>query len=140
MSGLKPTHKYDDIIHLSRPVSGRRAPMSMIDRGAQFSPFAALTGYEGVIRETARLTDADTVLADGGEAILDAQLRELERRLAEAPAAEFTYFRPDERKAGGSYIKTRGIVKRIDAYSRRILLTDGQAIPLSRLYAIEILE
>lgn len=140
MGEIKKTHKYDDIIHLHRPVSGRRAPMSMIDRGAQFSPFAALTGYDGVIQETARQTDACTDLAEGGEALLDEQLREIERRIGETPKVTFTCFQPDEWKAGGKYVRITGNVKKIDSYKRAVILTDRQELPICMIFGIEILE
>ena len=54
---MEITHKYDDIIHLPHHVSETRAHMPMLDRAAQFSPFAALTGYDAAVVETARLTD-----------------------------------------------------------------------------------
>ena len=64
---MKITHKYDDIIHLPRSVSGKRSPMSLYDRAAQFSPFAALTGYDAVIEESGRLTDRCIELDEGGK-------------------------------------------------------------------------
>ena len=47
---------YDDIIHLPHHVSQNHPQMPMLDRAAQFAPFAALTGYEAAVGETARLT------------------------------------------------------------------------------------
>ena len=140
MSQLKPTHKYDDIIHLSRPVSVRHAPMPMADRGAQFSPFAALTGYDDVIVETGRLTDRQTVLAEGAEAELDEKLRQLEARLPDRPTVIITYFQPDYRKAGGSYPAAVGAVKKIDQCHRVILMTDGREIPMDLLYDMSLPE
>ena len=140
MAQLKPTHKYDDIIHLSRPVSTRHAPMSMTDRGAQFSPFAALTGYDDVIAEAGRLTDQQTVLAEGAEAVLDETLRQLEERLPERPAVCLTCFRPDDRKSGGSYEEIVGRLKKIDLCHRVLLLTDGREIPMDFLYDIALEE
>ena len=140
MAQLKPTHKYDDIIHLSRPVSARHAPMSMVDRGAQFSPFAALTGYDDVITEAGRLTDQRTFLAEGAEAVLDEKLRQIEARLPERPRVFITCFRPDERKAGGSYEEMTGNVKKIDLCHRVILLTDGREIPMDFFHDIALEE
>ena len=133
MSGLIQTHKYDDIIGLSRPVSGRHARMSMVSRGAQFSPFAALTGYDGGIRESARLTEQDTVLAEGGIAMVDQALRLLSQRLEERPTVTLTWFRPDDRKSGGCTCRTTGIVKKIDLYARCLILEDGQQISFDTL-------
>lgn len=126
--------KYDDIIHLSRPKS-RRAKMSMVDRGAQFSPFAALVGYEAVIQETARLTDAQTELSDSSKELLDRKLHEL-LEMPEVEAA-FVCFFPDERKDGGSFVTIRGKVKKIDAYSHTVVLTDGREIDIEAIRAID---
>jgi len=135
---LRDTHKYDDIIHLSRPASGKRARMSNYDRAAQFSPFAALTGFEDAIEETGRLTDRKIELDEGGKELLDLQMQEVLAALETCPRVQITWFRYDERKAGGSYVTTTGCVKRIDTYTGKILLTDGQAIPLEAVYAITI--
>lgn len=136
MSGLIQTHKYDDIIALSRPVSGRHARMSMVARGAQFSPFAALTGYDGVIQETARLTEQDTVLAEGGIAMVEEALQLLSQRLEERPTITLVWFRADSRKSGGCICRTTGIVKKIDLYARSLILEDGQQICFDTLKEI----
>ena len=135
---LRDSHKYDDIIHLSRPASGKRARMSNYDRAAQFSPFAALTGFEDAIEETGRLTDRKIELDEGGKELLDLQMQKVLAALETCPRVQITWFRYDERKAGGSYVTTTGCVKRIDTYTGKILLTDGQAIPLEAVYAITI--
>lgn len=130
---LLDTHQYDSIIDLPRPDFGRHAHMSMVDRGAQFSPFAALVGYDAVIEETARLTEQDTDLAEGGIAMLDEALRQLNDRLAERPTVRITWFRPDSRKSGGSTRTTEGIVKKIDLYTGALILEDGQQIGFEML-------
>lgn len=134
---LKETHKYDDIIHLSRPKSGRRAGMSNYDRAAQFSPFAALTGFEAAIEETGRLTDRRIELDEGGKQLLDEQMQAVLEVIQTQPKVKILWFRYDERKAGGTYISTTGHVKKIDTYTGKILLTDGQAIPLGEIFSIE---
>ena len=109
--------KYEDIIGLSRPVSKKHPPMSRENRAAQFAPFAALTGFEGAIKEAARVT---------GEKIeLDEKLKVL---LREKTPALFTYFQKDEQKEGGAYITVSGIVKKKDAYTHKIVLEDGTGI------------
>ncbi|MBQ2854223.1 MAG: hypothetical protein IJE81_01985 [Oscillospiraceae bacterium] len=133
---LKETHKYDDIIHLSRPDTGRRARMSNYDRAAQFSPFAALTGFEAAIEETGRLTDAPIELDEGGKQLLDEQMRAVLEAIDIQPEVTVTWFRYDERKAGGAYVHTTGYVKKIDGYTGRILFTDGQTIPLGEIISI----
>lgn len=135
---LQETHKYDDIIHLSRPVSPRRSRMTNYDRAAQFSPFAALTGYDAVIEETARLTDSRIELEEGRKEELNDALLHIRERLGEAPRVRLTYFCYDERKAGGAYVTAAGQVKKLDDHSRSILLTDGRAIPIDEVIDIEI--
>ena len=94
--------KYADIINASRPRSALHSPMARIDRAAQFAPFSALTGYEAAVEETARLTDPRTELAEDESARLDAALRRLAADERDSPV-RITYFRPDNRKAGGDY-------------------------------------
>ena len=134
---MNRTHKYDDIIDLPRPVSGKRSPMSNYDRAAQFSPFAALTGYDGVIQETARLTDREIELADGGRQILEEQLQKLRACLDRQPRVVLTCFQPDARKQGGAYVTVTGHLKKIDPHSRCLVLLEGEMVPLERIYRIE---
>lgn len=129
--------KYDDIIHLSRPVSIRHTPMSRYDRAAQFSPFAALTGYDGVIEETARLTDRQVELDESGKAELDEKLREIRENIARMPKVTVTYFREDGRKDGGTYITVTGKVKKIDLYTGTLVFLDGTGIDIGQIYGIE---
>ena len=136
---MKPTHKYDDIINLPRPVSKKRSPMSNDDRAAQFSAFAALTGYDAVIEETARLTDTQIELDEGGKALLDEQLQAIRERLSENPEVKLRVFCPDSRKQGGAYQKITGHVKKIDPVSRVLVLAEGEVIPIDRIYGIECL-
>jgi len=135
---MKITHKYDDIIDMPHHVSPKRSKMSNYDRAAQFSPFAALTGYDGVIRETARLTDTKIELDEGGKALLDEKLRALLEIIEEQPRASFTCYQPDERKLGGAYVTLSGRVKKIDPITRSVILTDGTLIPIDRIYGIEL--
>ncbi len=125
-------HPYDDIIRLPHHVSKARPQMSMHDRAAQFSPFAALTGYEDAVGEAARLTDEKTSLSEAQQAILDRKQRLLTDALArhEQPDIRITYFQKDAKKAGGSYVTATGSLKRIDAYGRTLNLANGQRIPL----------
>ena len=134
---MQPTHKYDDIIHLTRPVSGKRSPMSNYDRAAQFSPFAALTGYDAVIAETGRLTDQCIELDEGGKALLDEQMQRIQAHLAQQPLVKFRIFCPDNRKAGGAYAQIAGHVKKIDPVSRCVVLAEGNVISIDRIYGIE---
>ena len=136
---MKETHRYDDIIQLSRPVSKKRSPMSNFDRAAQFSPFAALTGYDAVIAETGRLTDTRIELDEGGKALLDEKIQTIREHLEEHPAVKLTVFCPDSRKSGGAYETITGNVKKIDPVARILVLTGGEVIPVDRIYGIECL-
>ena len=119
---------------LPHPVSRKHTQMSMHDRAAQFAPFAALTGFEDLVEERARLTEGRRELDEGEKAALDERLRVIGARL---PAdAEITYFVPDERKAGGAYVTLRGRVKRLDPIARMIHMEDGTAVPVEDLYAV----
>ena len=126
--------KYDDIINLPYPQKPQR--MSNYNRAAQFSPFAALTGFEAAIAETARLTDCKVELDEGGKALLDEKLRLIEESIQESPEVIVTYFKPDLRKFGGAYIRKSGRVKKLDAYSRSVIFTDGTAIRIEDISEI----
>ena len=130
-------HKYDDIIDLPHHVSATRPRMSMIDRAAQFSPFAALTGYDAAIKETGRLTDERIELSEESRAALDIKQQLLMDNLADRPVVSVTYFVPDERKSGGAYVTVTGQVKKIDEFARLLILTDGVKIPLDEVLDLE---
>lgn len=129
---------YDDIIHLSHPVSWTRKRMSMIDRAAQFSPFAALTGYDAAIREAGRLTENPIDLGMDAEAILNEKIRLLAQNLEKRPQISVTYFVPDTRKSGGSYVTVTGAVRKIDPYEETLLMEDGTAVRFRRIYDISM--
>lgn len=130
-------HKYDDIIGLPHHVSATRPRMSMIDRAAQFSRFQALTGYGAAIQETGRLTDRKIELSEDERIVLDMKQQILLDNIRECPDVSITYFIPDERKAGGSYVTVTGNVKKIDDYQRLLILTDRAQIPLDEIVDIE---
>ena len=104
----KEGHKYDDIIMLPHHVSKRHPQMSPLNRAAQFSPFAALTGHEDAIQETARLTDSFVEMDESRKSQLDGQLGLIRDNLDAQPEIEVTYFQPDEKKSGGAYLAPRG--------------------------------
>ena len=133
--------KYDDIIHLSRHVSQTHAQMPLSARAAQFSAFAALTGFDAAVSETARLTEARVELDRDALEALDGTMRALLEKLSSGavPEAEIRYFVPDERKDGGRYETLRGAVEKIDEYERRLLLSDGQKLSLEDIVSIELL-
>ena len=125
---------YEDIIDL--PYPQKRPRMSNYARGAQFSPFAALTGFEAAIEETARLTDRKIELDEGGKALLNEKLRKIEEEIYDRPEITVTYFRPDLRKVGGAYVQKRGRVKKLDAYLRAVVFTDGMTVPIEDISEI----
>ncbi len=121
-------NRYDDIIDLPHHVSLSRPHMERSDRAAQFSPFAALTGYESAVKETARLTDQRVELDENEREALDKKLAVLAARLGEQPEITVTYFVADERKEGGSYVTARGRVKKIQSYEGMLIFEDGERI------------
>lgn len=129
--------KYDKIINLPHHVSFTRPQMSMIDRAAQFSPFAALTGYDAAVKETARLTEQQIELDEYEKAALDQRILLLQEHLKELPEVTITYFVPDERKDGGKYVSTAGIVKKIDIYAKQIMLAGKSKISIENILSIE---
>ena len=131
------TGPYDDIIDLPYPVSATRPRMSIANRAAQFSPFAALTGYDAAISETARLTSERIELDEGDIAILDGKLSILKDMIADHPDIAVTYFQADKKKAGGSYVTVSGAVKKIDDYEGAIVLMNGKKITIEDIIGIE---
>lgn len=129
--------KYDDIINLPHPTSQKRPRMSVQDRAAQFSPFAALTGYDAAIRETARLTEERIELNEYEQAVLDQRITLLQEHLKDLPEVTITYFQPDERKEGGKYRSLTGAVKKIDSYERQLVLADKSKIPIESILNLE---
>lgn len=134
---MKRTHKYDDIIDLPHPVSEHRVKMPIADRAAQFSPFAALTGYDDVICETARLTDFQTDLDETEIMLLNEKLQRIGELIMETPKITVTWFRCDDRKSGGAYVSYTGRVKKVDEYHKTIVFTDETIIPIRFIYHIE---
>ena len=127
---------YEDIMHLSRPVSTRHLPMSMHDRAAQFSPFAALTGYDAAIEETARLTDHQAELAESSKDVLDKKIRAIQDIIDTMPEVTVTFFEPDLHKAGGAYRTITGRVKKIDEYNKALIFQDETAVQFWQLHDI----
>ena len=130
------TGPYDDILHLPHPTSKRHPRMPIVDRAAQFSPFAALTGHRAAIEETARVTDRRIELDEDAKEQLDQTLQLLLERIDEQPEITVTWFSPDKKKAGGQYHTATGKLKRIDTQESRFILTDGNQIPLEDLLEI----
>ena len=134
---LETEQKYADIINQSRPISPKHPPMSMLNRAAQFSPFAALTGYDAAVKETARLTDEKIVLDEYAKSMLSDRLQIIAEHIDDLPEVTFKYFVPDKKKSGGAYVGVTGMVKEIDEFERIVVLADGTKIPILEIYEIE---
>lgn len=128
---------YEDIINLPHHVSQRRPQMPLEDRAAQFNPFAALTGHAAAIHETARLTDERIELDEDAKHILDEKLRIIQEHMDECPEVSITYFRPDTKKAGGSYTTATGCFTKINEFERAVFLKPDILIPIDDIYQIE---
>ena len=131
--------KYDDIISLSRPVSATRVKMSAWDRAAQFSPFAALTGYEAAVTEAGRLTDAREEASDSRSAELDQVLRSVLEVLEEGPRVRLIRFIPDKSKVGGRYTTQIHRIRKVDLHCREFYTEDGLRIPMDDIWEMELL-
>lgn len=129
--------RYDDIINTPYPTPSKRLKMSMIDRAAQFSPFAALTGYDAAIEETGRLTQRRIELDEEAKYMLDLKQQLLLKCAAEQPEVTITYFVPDSRKAGGSYVTANGSLKKIDTHEKLYILADGSRIKMDDVVEID---
>ena len=131
------TGDYNDIIYLPHHVSPTRPQMSMRDRAAQFSPFAALTGYDAAIRETTRLTQEKVELDEQELAVLDRKFQLLLEQLGRCPQVTITWFVPDELKQGGRYLTITDVVKKVDAAARFVLLQNAGRICMDDIVEIE---
>ena len=130
-------HRYDDIINLPNPTSKKHPRMSLSDRAAQFSPFAALTGHEAAIKETARQTDEKLMLSDEVIAELNEKLNLISETIGMQQLVRITYFVPDNKQAGGAYISYSGCVKKIDEYEHTVVMEDRTVIPIEQISDIE---
>lgn len=129
--------KYDDILHLPHPTSNKHPRMSIRDRAAIFSPFAALSGHGAAIAETARLTDRRMELDEDTKTELDRRQAVLLEYIGEQPEVTVTWFRPDDQKDGGAYVTVTGRLKKIDEAARTLILLDGTAISLEKVIDLE---
>ena len=128
---------YDDIKHLTRPQYDDFPPMPIHDRAAQFSPFAALVGYDDAVDETARLTDSIIELTEDKAAELNKSLNMLIEKIGEKPQVRVRYFIPDEKKAGGRYVEKTGAVRIFDSYTQEIVFTDGERVAAAYIAGLE---
>ena len=130
-------HNYDDIIDIERPKS-MRPKMSLKDRGAQFAPFAALTGHKEAVIEKARVVDSKKILDEDKKTLLDNALAKIVSDIKNHPQVIITYYQEDNNKDGGSYLTTTGNVKKIDEYYHQIVFDDKTKVNIDDIYEIEI--
>lgn len=130
--------KYDDIMELPHHQSDRRPHMSLQNRAAQFSPFAALTGYEAAISEAGRLTEEFREPSEEVKAVLDGKLQLLEEKKGEHPEVTVSYFQPDERKAGGRYLEVTGYFRKVDLTKKTVQVDAGEILEVPLDYVADI--
>ena len=128
---------YSDIINLPHHESRNHPQMPMEARAAQFAPFAALTGYDAVIHETARLTDKQVELEEYDNDRLNRIFSELMDSMEKHPMVTVSYFKPDEHKAGGAYMTVSGKLKKIDTYEQIMKMEDGTVIPIGSIMDLQ---
>ena len=129
--------KYDDLLYMPHPVSKKHPQMPILDRAAQFAPFAALTGHSAAIKETARLTDSKIELDEDTRMQLDMKQQILLEMTAKQPEIIVTYFKKDARKSGGSYLTVTGNLKKIDSYTHEFVMNNNRRIPIDDIIAKE---
>ncbi|MCQ2182711.1 MAG: YolD-like family protein [Bacteroidales bacterium] len=133
-------NRYEDIINIPHWEPRSHPRMSEYDRAAQFAPFAALTGYDAMVKETSRLTDDRDELDEERILALNETLSLILERLSEHPEISMTWFKKDMKKQGGAYVKTAGSVRDVDLAGRQIVLKDGKKISLDDITSITILK
>lgn len=128
-------NNYDDIINLNRPIS-KHKHMIIEERSAQFAPFAALVGYDNAVKETARLTENKIELNDEQQDMLNFKLRYLYDNINNKNEVTITHFVKDNKKVGGKYITTTGIIKQIDPVQENIKLNNNVIIYMNDIINI----
>ncbi|MCI7624637.1 MAG: YolD-like family protein [Clostridiales bacterium] len=129
--------KYADVFNMPHHMSTKRPQMTRLDRAAQFAPFAALTGHDAAIKETARLTDQRVELDEGTKSILNEKLQMALDFAETEPEITVTHFVEDKKKSGSAYVEFTGVIKRIDEYERTVIFTDKTKISIDDICAIE---
>ena len=128
---------YEDIVNLPRPISKKHPEPPLSERAARFAPFAAITGYEEMVLEEARVTEEKIELDECALILLDKKLNVLQNHLSQSPEITITYFIPDKKKNGGAYRKITGSVKRIDSYKKLLIMNDDEKIQIEDIYKLE---
>ena len=132
--------KYSKLKNITRPQYPDLPPMSIEDRAAQFSPFAAVVGYDDAVEETARFTNSMIELSEDEVVLLNGALARLRESIDDKPQIRVTYFVPDAKKDGGEYVSKNGIVKRIDEYENVLIFTDGDKVAVSSIIKVEFVD
>lgn len=135
-SNNEKDNRYADIIDLPHHTSSKRPRMSAIVRAAQFSPFAALTGYDAEIKETARQTDEKIELDEDSVNDINAKLQYINDNIDDNPEITVEYFVPDDKKSGGAYLTLNDRVRIIDKYERSIVFVSGKRVMIDDIYGI----
>lgn len=130
---LEKSDKYNDIINLPHHVSEKHVRMTIEERSAQFAPFSALTGYDDVIKETARETNSRIEINEEQKTILNKKLLLIKEKIHNRPKITVTYFIPDVKKDGGKYIEVTENVVKIDEYDRKIILENGEEVQIEEI-------
>lgn len=130
------SNDYSDIINLPHHISEKRQQMDRLNRAAQFAPFAALTGHDAAILETARLTDKKIELDEGEKSVLNEKLKIL-LSSDNLPEVTVTYFESDSKKSGGTYKQKNGKIKKFNQYNKSVIFTDDFEITIEEIYNIE---
>ena len=133
----KDIHNYDDIINMPRHISSKHPQMKIIDRAAQFAPFAALTGHKESINKASQITDSKKKLDENQKEILNNKLNYILLNLDKLLEIKITYFQADLKKSGGKYVTVLASIKKIDEYNKVLVLNNGKKIKIDDLYWIE---
>ncbi len=128
---------YEDIVDLPPHISKKHPQPTMLERASRFAPFAAITGYEEMVLEEARVTDERIELDEGTKEILNAKLQMAVDFADSEPEITITHFVADKKKAGGAYVKHTGVIKKVDEYEHTVIFTDKTNIPIDNIYDIE---
>ena len=128
---------YEDIVNLPRPISKKHPQPTMMDRAARFAPFAAITDYEEMVLEEARETEERITLDESALTLLNRKLNALIKNPDQTAEISVTYFEPDKKKSGGTYVTVTGTVKHIDPYKKLLILSDGRKIPIEDIFRLK---
>lgn len=132
--------RYSDIINEKAPEIRTRQRMPVMDRAAQFSPFAAVVGHDAKVEETARRTDKKVVLDEQAKEIINDKIQCIMTNPMEFEGIKITYFVPDERKEGGKYVSVVGAIRKIDELDRMIVLEDKTCISIDTVLDVELIK